>query len=111
MKFYTPEKPIRYTSPPRPQKVVKAKEEPKVMDNDSFETPRVIDVPKGRFPALSNKLQSELGKLFDRQNNAITDVIDTARRKTEFLESLADKAKQDLDAEKHELTRTLGGVD
>lgn len=79
-------------------------------DDDVFVPPKVIDTPRGHFPSLNNRLHNELNKYHARANDAVIDILNATRQKTELLEAMAEKAKMDLDAEAREIQKSLGKI-
>ena len=71
--------------------------------------PAPVVVNNGQFPALSNNLHEELNSYLGRSKDAVEQILVTTREKAEFLESLAEKARKDLEKEKHDITRLMGG--
>lgn len=77
-------------------------------DDDIFVPPKVLDTPRGHFPSLNNRLQNELSKYHARSNDAVTDILNATRQKTELLEAMAEKARLDLEIEAREIQKSLG---
>ena len=69
--------------------------------------PVVLENP-GQFPSLASNLHDELNSYLGRSKEAVAQILSVTREKAEFLESLAEKAKQDLEKEKHNISRLMG---
>ena len=68
----------------------------------------IVASPSGHFPSLADNLQSELNDYLNRSKDAVNQILETTRSKAEFLETLAEKAKSDLEKEKHNITKVMG---
>jgi len=71
--------------------------------------PAPVVVNQGQFPSLATNLHEELNSYLGRSKDAVEQILVTTREKAEFLESLAEKARKDLEKEKHDITRLMGG--
>ena len=65
-------------------------------------------VVAGHFPSLSDSLQDELNSHLQRAKDAVSQIVVATREKAEFLEALAEKARKDVEAEKHNISKLLG---
>ena len=77
------------------------------------EIPQAPPVPNavvvaGHFPSLSNSLQGELNSHLQRAKDAVNQIVIATREKAEFLEGLAEKARKDVETEKHNISKLLG---
>jgi hypothetical protein len=70
--------------------------------------PAPVIINAGQFPALSTNLHDELNSYLGRSKEAVEQILVTTREKAEFLETLAEKARKDLEKEKHDITRLMG---
>jgi hypothetical protein len=100
-----------YTFPKKKKEQIEQKEEP-IMVDDTLSgvltpAPVVLENP-GQFPSLSNNLQDELNSYLGRSKEAVSQILLATREKAEFLETLAEKARQDLEKEKHNISRLMG---
>ena len=71
--------------------------------------PAPVIVNSGQFPTLASNLHDELNSYLGRSKEAVEQILVTTREKAEFLETLAEKARKDLEKEKHDITRLMGG--
>jgi hypothetical protein len=98
-----------YTFPKR-KKEEQPKEEPIMSDipNETITPVVVTESPSGHFPTLTTNLQDELNTYLGRSKEAANQIILLTREKAEFLETLAERAKQELEKEKHNLNKLMG---
>jgi hypothetical protein len=93
------------------KKQIENKQEEIVMSEPEMEiiNPAPVIVNNGQFPTLASNLHDELNSYLGRSKEAVEQILVTTREKAEFLESLAEKARKDLEKEKHDITRLMGG--
>ena len=93
------------------KKQVENNQEEIVMSEPEMEiiNPAPVVVNNGQFPTLANNLHEELNSYLGRSKEAVEQILVTTREKAEFLETLAEKARKDLEKEKHDITRLMGG--
>ena len=80
----------------------------------TVEIPQAVPVSNavvvaGHFPSLSDSLQGELNSHLQRAKDAVNQIVIATREKAEFLEALAEKARKDVEDEKHNISKLLGG--
>lgn len=93
------------------KKQIENKQEDIVMsDTPEMEiiNPAPIITNNGQFPSLASNLHDELNSYLGRSKEAVEQILVTTREKAEFLESLAEKARKDLEKEKHNIIRLMG---
>ena len=96
---------------PKKKKYKERVQEEIVMSEPEMEiiNPAPVIVNSGQFPTLASNLHDELNSYLGRSKEAVEQILVTTREKAEFLETLAEKARKDLEKEKHDITRLMGG--
>ena len=96
---------------PKKKKYKESIQEEIVMSEPEMEiiNPAPVIVNSGQFPTLASNLHDELNSYLGRSKEAVEQILVTTREKAEFLETLAEKARKDLEKEKHDITRLMGG--